>query len=68
MGAKTHGFVMPDPVVSEDGEQQIQILPIKIWGIRNLNRCWHLDRVYVKLTNWVEWGKAGKKLIENIDF
>lgn len=28
----------------------------------------HLDRVYVKLVNWVEWGKAGNKLIQNIDF
>lgn len=42
--------------------------PIKIWGLRNLNRAYHLDRVYVKFVNWIEWGTAGNKLISNIDF
>lgn len=65
---KNYGFVVPDPIVSEDGESSLQLPPIKIWGIRNLNRCWHLDRVYVKLVNWVEWGKSSNKLIKNIDF
>ena len=65
---KTYGFVMPDKIVSDDGQKEIQLLPIKIWGIRHLNRCLHLDKVYVKLVNWVEWGNAGNKMISKIDF
>lgn len=65
---KVIGYVMPDPIISDDGEQSLQILPIKIFGIRYLNRCHHLDRVYVKFVNWVEWGKAANKTVKTIDF
>ena len=40
-----------------------QMKPIKIWGIQNLNRCFHLDKVYVKFVNWAEWGSAGSKIM-----
>ena len=65
---KVVGFVKPDPIVSDDGLDSLQLLPIKIWGIRHLNRCMHMDRVYVKFVNWVEWGKASHKTINNVDF
>jgi hypothetical protein len=41
---------------------------VKIWGIKNLNRAYHLDKVYIKLVNWIEWGNAGAKLTKDIDF
>ena len=41
---------------------------VKIWGIKNLNRAYHLDKVYVKLVNWIEWGNSGSKLTKDIDF
>ena len=41
---------------------------IKIWGIRKLNRCYHLDKVYVKFVNWIDWGNAGTKITKDIDF
>lgn len=73
---KTVGFVMPDPIIVENFDHEancwrpesLQLKPIKIWGLRNLNRAYHLDRVYVKFVNWIEWGTAGSKLIANIDF
>lgn len=63
---KSYGFVKADPLVycNDKGEiTKFELLPIKIWGIRHLNRCFHLDKVYVKLVNWIEWGKAGNKLV-----
>ena len=67
---------MPDPVEHKYFDhaancyktESLQMRPIKIWGLRNLNRAYHLDRVYVKFVNWIEWGTAGNKLISNIDF
>ena len=59
---------MPDPIVSDNGKSSLQLNAIKIWGMRHLNRCLHLDRVYVKFVNWVEWGKAGNKLVKDIDW
>ena len=63
---KSYGFVVADKI--QDGDKEIQLLPIKIWGIRHLNRCMHMDKVYVKMVNWVEWGNAGNKLVSQIDF
>lgn len=70
------GFVMPDPISVQHADQEaggdktdtLQMRPIKIWGLRHLNRAYHMDRVYVKFVNWIEWGTAGNKLISNIDF
>lgn len=69
---------MPDPIVYEENPDEtieenktyntLQLQPIKIWGIKNLNRAFHLDRVYVKFVDWIQWGNAGKKLLQNIDF
>ena len=59
---------MPDLIESEETGESVQLLPIKVWGIRHLNRCYHLDKVYVKLVNWIEWGKAGNKMIANVGF
>lgn len=42
--------------------------PIKVWGLRNLNRAFHLDRVYVKFVDWIEWGTAGGKVITEQEF
>ena len=43
-------------------------MPIKVWGVRNLNRSLHMDKVYVKFVQWVEWGKASLNQTANIDF
>jgi hypothetical protein len=77
---KNYGFVLPDPISVTDDEGEpdpdtgerpkkvLEIKPIKIWGVKNLNRCFHMDKVYVKFVDWVEWGTAGSKLIENVNF
>ena len=65
-GQKNFGFVVPDPVwykVAEDDWRIIELRPIKVWGLRNLNRAFHLDKVYVKFVDWIEWGSAGGKVI-----
>ena len=46
----------------------MQLRPIKVFGIRNLNRTYHLDRVYVKFVDWIEWGAAGGKIITEQEF
>lgn len=73
MGDKTYGFVKVDPIArtSENPDEYIEpfcMKHIKIWGIRNLNRCYHLDKVYIKFVNWIDWGNAGTKIIKDIDF
>jgi len=73
MGDKTYGFVKVDPIArtSEDPDaipESFYMRHIKIWGIRNLNRCYHLDKVYVKFVNWIDWGNAGNKITKDIDF
>ena len=67
---------MPDPVEHKYFDhvancyktESLQLNPVKIWGLRNLNRAYHLDHVYVKFVNWIEWGTAAAKTIRNIDF
>ena len=54
---------MPDPInylenpEEQDEEKKIyktlQLQPIKIWGVKNLNRAFHLDKVYVKFVDWI---------------
>ena len=41
---------------------------VKVRGLKYLNRALHLDRVVVKLINWVIWEKAQHKFSDNIDF
>ena len=41
---------------------------VKVFGIRQLNRCYHLDKVYIKFVDWIYWGNAGTKLVKDIDF
>lgn len=36
-------------------------MPIKVWGLRNLNRSLHMDEVYLKFVQWIDWGKASVK-------
>ena len=50
---KSFGFVKVDPIhrPDDDDEPPFQLNHIKVWGIRNLNRCYHLDKVYVKFVN-----------------
>jgi len=59
---------MPDIVECTETGDCVQLNPIKVWGIRHLNRAYHLDKVYVKLVNWIEWGNAGSKMIANVPF
>ena len=59
---------MPDLVECIETGECVQLQPIKVWGIRHLNRAYHLDKVYIKLVNWIEWGKAGNKLLANVPF
>jgi hypothetical protein len=67
---KTQGFVRldPIPIIEEDSITYLKMQDVKIWGIKNLNRAYHLDKVYIKLVNWIEWGNAGSKLTKDIDF
>jgi hypothetical protein len=68
---KTQGFVRLDPIPIPGEDGQVTYLPmhdVKIWGIKNLNRAYHMDKVYVKFVNWIEWGNAGQKLTKDIDF
>ena len=67
---KSQGFVRldPIPIIEEDSITYLKMQDVKIWGIKNLNRAYHLDKVYVKLVNWIEWGNAGSKLTKDIDF
>jgi hypothetical protein len=68
---KNYGFVVPDVIeyLDEDNEyKRFELKPIKVWGIKNLNRCFHLDKVLVKFTNWAEWGTSGLKITQNVDF
>ena len=62
--------MVPDEIWYEDddGWRTIQLRPIKIWGIRHLNRAFHLDRVYVRFVDWIDWGSAGGKVINEQGF
>ena len=53
-----------------DGFVKVEGVPeaVKVRGLKYLNRALHLDRVVVKLVNWVIWEKAQHKFTENIDF
>ena len=73
MGDKVYGFVKVDPIArpKDDPEGETEYFEmnwVKVWGIRNLNRCFHLDKVYIKFVNWIDWGNAGLKITKNIDF
>ena len=61
------GFVVVQPVWYERGGNWncFEISPIKVMGIRYLNRAVHLDRVYVKFSDWAQWGVAGEKAYRN---
>ena len=41
---------------------------VKVFGIRQLNRCYHLDKVYIKFVDWIYWGNAGTKMAKDVDF
>ena len=53
-----------DGFVKVEGVQEA----VKVRGLKYLNRALHLDRVVVKLINWVIWEKAQHKFTRNIDF
>lgn len=67
------GFVKLDPIPlpKENEDDETKYLPmqyVKVFGIRQLNRVMHLDKVYIKFVDWIYWGNAGPKLTKNIDF
>ena len=33
-----------------------------------MNRAWDLDKVYIKLVNWVQWERAQKKFTKHFDW
>lgn len=68
MGDKTYGFVKVDPIYLGEDEEPFYMNHVKVWGIRHLNRCFHLDKVYVRFVNWIDWGKVGTKITNQIDF
>lgn len=39
---------------------------VKVYGIKLLNRAFHLDEVYVKLWGWTQWQE--EKEVTGIDF
>ena len=53
-----------DGFVKVDGVKEA----VKVRGLKYLNRALHLDRVVVKLVNWVIWEKAQHAFTKNIDF
>ena len=65
--AKDIGFVVVEPIWFEhSGDWNcFEIKPIKVVGLRYLNRAVHLDRVYVKFCDWAQWGVAGGKAYLN---
>lgn len=70
---KQQGFVRLDPIEMPkkdptDTTEYLKMQDVKVWGLRNLNRAYHMDKVYIKFTNWIEWGNAGGKLTKDIDF
>ena len=77
---KSVGYVLPDPIPyfeisqiadmpgADHADNFFQLMPIKIYGQRYLNRAMHLDRVYVKLCDFGMWGVANQKSVQHIDF
>ena len=53
---------------ADDKNNFFQLMPIKIFGFRYLNRAMHLDRVFVKLCDWNLWGIASQKTVQHINF
>lgn len=41
---------------------------VKVWGLKNLNRTYQMDEVYVKFIQWTDWGRASDKKLSGIDF
>lgn len=52
------------------GYVQCEGLPqvVKVWGLRNLNRCFQMDEVVLRFVQWTEWGRASDKKIAHINF
>ena len=49
---------------TSEGIQQ----PIKVWGLKNLNRSLHMDEVLLRFVQWTDWGKASSKQTDTLDF
>jgi hypothetical protein len=37
--------------------------PVKVWGLKNLNRSYEMDEVWLRFIQWTDWGKASDKKI-----
>ena len=66
------GTLYFDKTLSDKWDAYVRVeglpLPIKVRGLRHLNRALHLDTVVCKFVSWVCWEKAQLSLTKNIDF
>jgi hypothetical protein len=58
------------PIVTPVGYVKVEGIPqpVKVWGLKNLNRSFNMDEVVIKFVNWTEWGKASDKKIAHLNF
>ena len=59
-----NGSITPVGYVKCEGLPQA----VKIWGLKNLNRCLPMDEVVLRFVQWTDWGRASDKRISSLDF